>query len=118
MVSFFKSFVYAFNGLRQMFFVERNFTIHIIAAFVAVVLCVFLNVSDIELLIVIICIGLVIGFEVMNSAIEKLCNFVSPEWNENIKIIKDMSAAAVLVVALLSFVIGIVIFVPKIVNSL
>lgn len=98
-----------------MLFVERNFTIHIIAAFTAIAFCLFLNVSDIEFVIVLICIAMVIAFEIINSAIEKLCDIVEPNRSEKIKIIKDMSAAAVLIVAIASFVIGIIIFFPKLV---
>lgn len=114
--TFFKSFQHAFNGLRQMLFAERNFTIHIIAAFLAIAVCIFLNATDTELMIVIICIAVVTGFEVMNSAIEKLCDFVQPGYSKKIKTIKDMAAAAVLIVALAAFVIGIIIFVPKLVE--
>ena len=115
MQSFFKSFTHAFNGLRQMLFAERNFTVHVITAFLAVALCVLLNVSDIEFAVVLICIAVVIAFEIINSAIEKLCDFVEPHHNEKIKIFKDMSAAAVLVVALAAFAIGVIIFMPKLI---
>ena len=118
MRTFFKSFSYAFNGLREMLFVERNFNVHIGAAFLAIAFCVFLQVSDIEFLIVIICIATVIAFENINSAIEKLCDLVHPGHSEKIKVIKDLSAAAVLVAALASFIIGIINFVPKLVELL
>lgn len=101
-----------------MLFVERNFTIHVVAAFLAIALSIFLQISDFELMIVIICIAGVVGFEIMNSAIEKLCDFVHPEHDEKIKVIKDISAAAVLVVALASFISGIIIFIPKLVELL
>lgn len=116
MKSLLKSFTHAFNGLRQMVFAERNFTIHIIAAFVAVAFCVLLQVNDIEFLIVVVCIASVISAEIFNSAVEKLCDFVHPEEHGQIKVIKDIAAAAVLMVALASFIVGIVIFVPKLVD--
>lgn len=115
MRSFFKSFAYATNGLRQIIFSERNFIIHIVAAFFAIALAVLLKVNDIELMIVILCIVLVMAFEIMNTAVEKLCDFIHPGKHENIKLIKDIAAAAVLVVSLGALVIGIIIFVPRLI---
>lgn len=115
MKNFIKSFKYAINGLRQMIFVERNFTIHIAAAFLTIAFCVFLQVSHLELITVIICIALVISTEIINSAIEKICDLVHPAQHEKIKVIKDIAAAAVLVTAIAAVVIGMIIFVPKLV---
>ena len=115
MRQFLKSFVQACNGFPLMF-KEKNFTIHIGAAFTAIFLCIFLQVSTIEFLIVVVCIATVISAEIFNSAVEKLCDFVHPEEHEQIKVIKDIAAAAVLMVALASFIVGVVIFVPKLVD--
>lgn len=112
MRQFLKSIAYAVNGFTRMF-TERNFIIHIVAAVAALLLCIVLQVTTIEFCIVIICIALVAGFEMMNTAIEKLANLVHPGYSEKIKIIKDISAAAVLLAAITSIVIGIIIFLPK-----
>ena len=61
-------------------------------------------------------IGLVFAFEIVNSAIENLADFASHEKNEVIKKVKDLSAAAVLVSAIAAFIIGIIIFLPKILS--
>ena len=116
MYNFFKSFSYAFNGLRQMFFVERNFTIHVLTAIVTIVFGFLMRISTAEWMVIILCIVIVISLEIVNSAIEKLCDFIHPEEHEKIKIIKDISAAAVLIAALAAFVIGLVIFLPKILH--
>ncbi len=112
MRQFLKSIACAVNGFTRMF-TERNFIIHIVAAVAALLLCIVLQVTTIEFCIVIICIALVAGFEMMNTAIEKLANLVHPGYSEKIKIIKDISAAAVLLAAITSIVIGIIIFLPK-----
>jgi diacylglycerol kinase len=62
------------------------------------------------MLLVLLCSGLVMGFEALNTSIEKLCDFVEPNKNEKIKLIKDISAAAVLIVSIFSGIIGVIIF--------
>ena len=81
-------------------------------------ICVFiagviLKLSNAEWITITFAIGLVIAFEAINSAIENIADFISPEQNPQIKKIKDLSAAAVLVVAISSCAVGIIIFVPK-----
>ncbi|MEO5908506.1 MAG: diacylglycerol kinase family protein, partial [Ginsengibacter sp.] len=63
-----------------------------------------------------ICFATVLSFEIINSAIEKLCDLVCPDFNLTIKKVKDMSASAVLLSAILSFIIGCIIFLPKIIE--
>ena len=63
-------------------------------------------------------IGFVIATEIINSAIEDICNFIHPGKDDGIKKIKDLSAAAVLVSAITAFTIGLIIFLPKILNWL
>lgn len=63
---------------------------------------------------IIISIGVVFTAELVNTAIENIANFLTTENNSKIKIIKDLSAAAVLISALMSLIIGAIIFLPKI----
>lgn len=72
------------------------------------------NISATEWMIVIGCIALVMAMEMMNTAIEKLCNIVSKDFHPTIKIIKDVTAGAVLLGAIGSLIIGAIIFIPKI----
>ena len=60
-------------------------------------------------------IGLVITSEIINSAIENISDFISPEKHDLIKKIKDLSAAGVLISAITAFVIGLIIFIPKLI---
>jgi diacylglycerol kinase len=64
------------------------------------------------------CIASVLSFEMINSAIEKICNLVHPTYHPAIKTIKDMAAGAVLFVSVISSIIGAIIFLPKILQLL
>jgi len=108
-----QSFKYAFNGLWFVLRHEHNFRIHLLAAVVAVLAGFYFDVTTMEWLAIVIIIALVLSLEIINSAIEKLADVVSPEKNEQIKVIKDMTAAAVLLVAMASLVVAALIFIPK-----
>ena len=105
---------HAFNGLKILIKEEHNAWIHLVAAFCVVIAGVVFHISTIEWVVVIFCIGLVFALELMNSAIENTADLISKEQNEIIKNIKDLSAGAVLVAAIGSVVIGMIIFLPKI----
>jgi diacylglycerol kinase len=110
------SFTYAFNGLKILILEEHNARIHVVATIIALALGFILKISTFEWIAIIFAIGLVMAFEILNSAIENLANFVSSEKHEMIKKVKDLSAAAVLIAAITAFIIGIIIFLPKILN--
>lgn len=110
------SFKYAFKGVGHAFKYEQNFFIHILMAVLAIILGVVLKISKIEWLVLIIIIGLVLAFELINTALESLVDLVTKEYNELAKVTKDTAASAVLVLAIMSVIIGIIIFVPKIIE--
>ncbi len=109
-----KSFGFAFNGLRILWVEEHNSRIQLVAALLVVAAGFFFKISKPEWMLVIFCVGLVFALEIVNSAIENICDFVSPEKHELIKKVKDLSAAAVLVGAITSSIIGLIIFAPKV----
>ncbi|ANH83960.1 hypothetical protein A8C56_14805 [Niabella ginsenosidivorans] len=109
-----KSFSYAFSGLKAVIQSEQNFRVHLVAAFFALLLGIVLKVSGSELLVIVLCIAAVMATELVNTAIEKLCDFVSPEKRATIKIIKDLSAAAVLIVSAGALIAGLIIFIPRV----
>jgi diacylglycerol kinase len=109
------SFRYAFNGLKILISEEHNTRIHFVAAICAVSLGFIMKISVYEWLAIVFSIGFVFTAEIINSAIENLADFVSPGENDLIKKAKDLSAAAVLVSAITSLVIGIIVFLPKII---
>ncbi len=96
-----KSFIHAINGIKIIFKYEHNFRIHFFAALTAIISGLIIYLSNIEWIVILIIMGIVFICEIFNSAIENLSDFVSPEYNELIKKVKDMSAAAVLVSAIL-----------------
>lgn len=108
-----ESFKYAFNGLKILLLEEHNAKLHLIATIVACGAGIFLRISHIEWCVIVISIGMVFAFELINTAMENLSDYVQPEVHSAIKKIKDLSAAAVLVSALVAFVCAIVIFLPK-----
>lgn len=110
------SFKYAFNGLRILIKEEHNARIHLFASICVIAAGLFFNLSTLEWVAICFAIGFVISLETVNSAIENIADFISPEKHEKIKKIKDLAAAAVLISALTTLVIGAVIFIPKIFN--
>ncbi len=107
------SFKYAVNGLVVLFKSEHNAHIHTIAAVVAIFLGWFLKIEKGEWLWIILAIGMVFITELLNSAIEYLADVVSPGQHEKIGKVKDLSAGAVLVAAIIALLIGCMIFIPK-----
>jgi diacylglycerol kinase len=115
--TFFKrlmSFKHAFNGLKILLREEHNSRIHVFATVVVIILGSIFDLNTYEWIAIIFSIGLVIISEIINTAIENISDFISPEKNEKIKKIKDLSAAAVLVSAITAFLIGFMVFIPKI----
>lgn len=114
MKKFIKSANYALYGLKYIILTQRNFRIQILFALISVVFGFLLNINFTEWCILIICISMVCVMEIINTTIEYLCDFVNPGLNLKIKIIKDLSAAAVIFAAIAAFIVGVLIFLPKI----
>ena len=109
-----KTFKHAFKGIFLVIKRERNFQIHIIASIFAVTGGIFLSIDRYDWLIIIIAICAVFSMEMINSAIEYLCDHTSPNYHETIKVIKDISAGAVLITAIGALIIGLIIFIARI----
>lgn len=110
------SFKNAFNGMIVSFKQERNMKIHISIMFLVILLGIIFKIKMVEWIICIICFALVIGGELFNTAIEITVDIAMPNFNEKAKKAKDISAGAVLVLAIASAIIGFIIFVPKIIG--
>ncbi|MDD5888857.1 MAG: diacylglycerol kinase family protein [bacterium] len=108
------SFKYAINGVFSAFFTERNMKIHVSMMLLVIFCGILLKIEPYEWLICILCFGLVIGGELVNTAIETVVDLVMPDINEQAKKAKDIAAGSVLVVAIASAIIGLLIFIPKI----
>lgn len=111
------SFRYAFNGLRTLIVGEVNAIIHLIAAIAVTIAGIFFHIELYQWALIVFAVGLVFAMELINTAIERMADFVSPEKKQAIKTIKDLSAAAVLVSAIAALVIGLIIFIPLIVRA-
>ena len=109
-----KSFRYAFEGLTGFFSTEHNGIVHLLITVFVFLAAAFFNLSKGEWISIILVTGFVWAAELFNTAVEKLCDLVSKEFHPGIRFIKDVSAAAVLVAAVVAFVTGTIIFLPKI----
>lgn len=114
--SFFKSQGYARNGLKLILKNEKNFRREIIIAVVVIALGFILNISHFEWIAISLVISMVLISEAINSAIEALCDAVSQDFKINIKYAKDVSAGAVWLSAFVSFVTGLIVFLPYIIE--
>lgn len=105
-----KSFGYAWSGLKVAFKEEPNLRVHVAIAVVVAVMGWYYQIAPTEWMALLTMIGLVIGFELLNSAIENLTDLVTKEKLPLAGKIKDISAAAVLVISAIALVVGIAIF--------
>ena len=108
------AFACAFHGIGHAFAEGRNFKIECVFGVLAIVLGFFFSIAPAEWLAVIICIGLVLGAECANTALEALVDLVSPEYHELARIAKDCAAGAVLIFSIAALVVGIVLYAPPI----
>ncbi len=111
-----KRFADAFNGIVCSIKSQKNIKIHIAAAIIVIGFGFFFNITLIEWCVLIITIALVIAAEIFNTAIEWFCDFVEPNHHEKIGLIKDAAAGAVLVLSITAVAVGLIIFLPKILN--
>ena len=98
------------NGIIRMLRSERNFQLEILALLINIFLIVYLKLSpDHAAIIFLVCFA-ILSVEMLNTAIEKICDFVHPDFSERIGLIKDISAGAVLLLAFVSVIIGLLIY--------
>jgi len=110
------SFYYALQGIKFLITTERNAKIQVFISLVIVIMGFWLKLLLNEWLIIILSIATVLAAETFNTAIEQLCNYIEPQQNPKIKIIKDLSAGAVLILSFGAAIIGIIIFFSKLVS--
>ena len=111
-----KSFYHAFRGLFLLFRSQKNARIHLFF-FLLAMCCGFLfKITAIEWSIILLCSGLVMATEAVNTALERLADSVHPDHHTGIGESKDIAAAAVLITAIAALSVGLIIFVPKLVS--
>ncbi len=118
MKKFFKAVLFAWHGIKQFLSREQNARIQTVMGVATITLGFTVSISPNQWMFVLFCIGLVISLEMINTAIERYCDLVTIEYHPGIKIIKDVAAGAVLVASIVSLIIGLIIFIPAIVEFL
>ncbi len=103
------------KGMFLLLRTESSIKIQFVIALVVTGAGFYFNISNTEWMIQLIAIGMVMGIEGLNTAVEKLSDFVQPEKDPKIGFIKDVSAGAVMIVSILAGIVGLLIYVPKLV---
>ena len=113
-----KTFGNAFRGVWIYITGESNNRIHLPAVALVIVAGIFFSIDPVEWLFLLFSIGLVLTSEAFNFTLEKLCDELHSEYNERIRMVKDISAGAVLIATIISVIIGLIIFLPKVIELL
>lgn len=108
-----KSVGFALKGMFLLLKTEASIKIQFFIALVVTAAGFYFDISTTEWIIQLIAIGMVMGVEGVNTAIEKLADYVQPEHDEKIGLIKDISAGAVMIVSILTGIVGCIIYIPK-----
>lgn len=108
-----KSFKYAFSGLGKVMLSERNLQLHAVAAITVVGFGFYYHITATEWCLITLSIAIVFSAEMFNTAIEKWIDFVHPQQHKTVGFVKDVAAGAVLVLAIAAAVVGLIIFLPK-----
>ncbi|CAM3490874.1 diacylglycerol kinase [Elizabethkingia occulta] len=114
--SLYKSFGNAFKGILFLLKNERNFQIEVLGLLVNLFFIVYLKLERLEIALILMASFFVLVTEALNTCVEKICDFVHPEYNKNIGIIKDIAAGAVVVAVLAAILTGIYIYLPYIID--
>lgn len=111
-----RSFGYAFAGIVATARTQPNFVIHLVAATCALALAVVLQLSPAEIAVLALTIAAVLAAEMLNTAVEALADLVSPEFHPLVKVAKDAAAGAVLITALGAILVGLALFLPRLIS--
>ena len=107
---FYKSLLYSIKGAFWMLKSERNFQLEVFALIINLFLIVYFKLNSTDVALILLVCFLVLIAETINTAIEKICDFVEPNFNKKIGIIKDISAGAVILATLLSIIVGVLVY--------
>ncbi len=105
-----KSLSNAFRGVFLMLKSERNFQLEVLALLINIFLIFYLKLSNLDTVLVLSVSFGVLSAEIFNTAIERICDFIQPEFDRRIGFIKDISAGAVVLMAILSVIVGILVY--------
>ncbi|WP_138415732.1 diacylglycerol kinase family protein [Aquibacillus sediminis] len=108
----------AINGLKNVFRHEINFRIHLLVAVLVISLGAIFRITQLEWIAICLTIGSVLAFEMMNTAVERAMDYLSPEIHPSVGLVKDISAGAVFITAINAVIVGGIIFIPKLIGLL
>jgi len=108
-----KAFRYAFKGAWLLIKKEPSIKVQMVCAVLVTILGFILDISTTEWILQLLSIGLVLSIEGLNTAVEKVADFIHPEYHKKIGDIKDVAAGAVTFAALIAAIIGLIIYIPK-----
>jgi undecaprenol kinase len=109
-----RPFTFAIVGILHAIRNERNMKIHTAVAVIVIILGLFYQLSAIEWMLIVFAIGGMLSLELMNTAIERVVDLVTKDFHPLAKQAKDVAAGAVFIYAILSVLIGCIVFLPKI----
>ncbi|MCU5746387.1 diacylglycerol kinase family protein [Staphylococcus sp. SQ8-PEA] len=109
-----KRFTYAYQGLVSLLRKDHKFLLHCIIATLVIFFGIYFHINKYEWLIIILCIGLVLAFEAINTAVEFAVDLATEEYHLYAKYAKDIAATSVLIISIMAAIIGFAIFLPYI----
>lgn len=109
---FYKSLQYAVKGLFWMVLNERNFQLEIVGFLLNIILIFSLKLNHLDSIVILLVCSFVLVAEILNTAIEKLCDFSEPNFHSKIGVIKDISAGAVFLATIFAIIIGVFVYWP------
>ena len=110
------SLKYAFDGLKYAYKNEQSMTVHIVVTILVMMFGFIFEISSYEWIIVVLCIGIMMCVELVNTSIEAVVDLVTKKYDEKAKITKDVAAAVSVMFSITSIIVGLIIFAPKIIN--
>lgn len=108
-----KSITYAFKGAIKLISTEHSVMIQFSVGILLIIFGFYFNITKTEWLFQTLAIGLVLSVEGLNTAVEKIADFIHPDYHKQIGFIKDIAAGAVFFAAITSITIGLIIYLPK-----
>jgi len=112
------SFLHAYEGLIWAFQTQPNYKIHFFLSFLSIIGGYFLKIDYYEFLIILFLIAVGLAIETINTSIEQASDAIDKKWRQDIKIVKNVAAGAMLIFAIGALIIACVIFIPKILSLL
>lgn len=110
------SLEFAFDGLKYAYKNEQSMTVHIIITVLVIICGIIFRLNSLEWIAVVFCIGIMMCLELVNTSIEAVVDLVAEKYNEKAKVAKDVAAAVSVMFSFTSIIIGLIIFIPKVIE--